>query len=72
MKNKVKEIRESKLLTQSQVAQMMGVQTQTISNIERAKHIPRPITLRKLAIALGVSPDELFSEDEEKPAVPAA
>lgn len=67
MKNNVKEIRESKFLTQSQLAQMMGVQVQTISNIENARHRPRSITIRKLVQALGVPAEELFEESEENP-----
>ena len=70
MKNNVKEIRESKLMTQSQLAQMMGVQTQTISNIENSRHRPRAITVRKLVIALGVPAEQLFSDEADE--VPAA
>lgn len=70
MRNNVKEIRESKLLTQSQLAQMMGVQPQTISNIENSRHRPRSITIRKLSIALGVPAEQLFSDEVDE--IPAA
>lgn len=64
MKNNVQKIRIAKELTQSQLAQLMGVQAQTISNIERARYMPRPLTLQKLCRALGVSADALFSSEE--------
>lgn len=65
MKNNVQKIRIAREMTQSQLAQLMGVQSQTISNIERARHKPRPITLQKLSRVLGVPAEELFSEDEQ-------
>lgn len=65
MKNNVQKIRVSKEMTQRQLAQLMGMQTQTVSNIENARHKPRPITLQKLSRVLGVSIEELFSEEDE-------
>lgn len=68
MRNNVQKIRVTKEMTQRQLAELMGVQAQTISNIERAKHKPSPITLQKLSRVLGVPAEELFSDEDEQPA----
>jgi putative transcriptional regulator len=71
MKNNLRYWREKKRYTQSDLAALVGVQAQTIANIEHAKHKPRPRTQRKLAEILGVSVDQLFDE-EERPVLAAS
>ena len=43
---------------------LSGVAYDTIHGVETGKHQPRPSTVRKLADALGVTPDVFFSELE--------
>lgn len=69
-RNNVKKYREKLYMTQSELASKMGVQTQTIGNIENGRNRPRVKTMRKLAEHLGAPIEELFpiEDDEEKPA----
>jgi transcriptional regulator with XRE-family HTH domain len=53
------ELRRRKLLSQRELAARAGVARATINNIEQGKLRPHPRTLRKLAEALGVPPEEL-------------
>ena len=57
--------RDKKHWTQSQLAAKVGVQTQTISNIETGRTVPQITTLQNLAKALGVSIDQLYESDEK-------
>ena len=52
MKNKMKEIRKSKGLTQQQLAQKVGVSRQTINAIENSRMNPTLTLAFKLADAL--------------------
>jgi transcriptional regulator with XRE-family HTH domain len=56
---KLRETRKRKLLTQEQLAERSGVGIATIIRIERNQVEPRGSTIRKLAEALGVEPEEL-------------
>ena len=69
MKNNVRFYREKKMLSQGELATRVGVQAQTIWNLEHSRNKPRPSTLRRLSEVLEVSPDALFDESEaEHPA----
>lgn len=46
-------------MTQSDLAEAVGVRTATISDYERGKSIPAGDTLQRLARALGCSADEI-------------
>ena len=63
-------IRKSKKLTQEQLAEIIGIETPSLSYLETGKYAPSVETLQKLAFALNVKPWEfyLFDEvsDEEK------
>ena len=61
---RLKQLREEAVLTVHELAEASGVSDDTISKIENGQRIARPSTLRKLAQALVVSPQEL-----RKPAV---
>lgn len=50
---KLRRLRKERGLTQSQLAQRAGIESQTISNLERDRYVPRGSTLQKLADALG-------------------
>lgn len=53
-------IRERKALTQQQLADKANVNRVTVARLERGSDQPFPTTVRKLADALGVKPDELM------------
>ena len=52
-------LREERALTLRQLAQISGVDANTINQIELGHRKPRPSTARKLARALGVSVEEM-------------
>lgn len=61
MENKLKEIRESKNLSQEELAEKSGVSRTTISNIENGKQvILKTKTLIDLANALGTKVSKIF------------
>jgi transcriptional regulator with XRE-family HTH domain len=51
----LRELRESRVMTQTEVALKMGIEGSTVARLETGAHKPRPKTIRKLAEALGVS-----------------
>lgn len=56
-KNSLKEVRESRLMSKSELARKAGVSTLTIDRIERGEQC-RMETMRKIILALGYSLDE--------------
>jgi transcriptional regulator with XRE-family HTH domain len=56
---RLKPLRERKALTQSELAQKAGVDRSTISRLETDAESAFPTTVRKLAAALGVAPEDL-------------
>lgn len=61
MENKLKEMRESKDLSQEELAEKSGVSRTTISNIENGKQvILKTKTLIDLADALGTKVSKIF------------
>jgi transcriptional regulator with XRE-family HTH domain len=58
---RLKDVRQRKALTQQQLAEKVGVNRVTIARIEGGKDEPFPTTLRKVADALGVEPEELLA-----------
>jgi transcriptional regulator with XRE-family HTH domain len=68
---KLRELRLRRALTLRELGVLSGVAYDTIHGIETGKQAPRPSTVRKLADALGVTPDVFFADserDEEKAA----
>jgi transcriptional regulator with XRE-family HTH domain len=57
---RLKDVRQRKALTQQQLAERAGVNRVTIARIEGGKDEPFPTTVRKVADALGVEPEELL------------
>jgi transcriptional regulator with XRE-family HTH domain len=55
----IKELRLKKLWSQANLAKRSGVSRTTIVAIENKQHIPQPLTIYKLAKALGVEPNEI-------------
>ena len=63
---KLKAARQRAALTMRDLEEASGVKLITIFRIENAKvKSAHPSTIRKLAAALGIRPDELMSEVEE-------
>ena len=58
--NNLKAIRTDKNITQSELAELLGVDKSFVSNIENGKNNPTLSTIASLAKALKVSVDELF------------
>ena len=66
---RLRELRERAFLTQAELAEKSGVSEGTINRIELGRHSPRISTIRRLAQALGVSPEELVSPPGEQRAL---
>ncbi|MBV5340696.1 MAG: helix-turn-helix transcriptional regulator [Deltaproteobacteria bacterium] len=64
--NKVKSIRESRLMSKSELARKAGISTLTIDRIERGEKC-RMETKRKIILALGYNLDEkgIVFQDQE-------
>ncbi len=59
----LKKLRLKKLLSQDKLAKLSGVSRTTIVALENNQHEPQPLTLQKLANALGVDPSEIEDND---------
>lgn len=57
--DQLRDLRKRRLLTQEQLAERSGVGVATIIRIERNQVEPRGSTIRKLAEALDVEPEDL-------------
>jgi len=57
--DRLRDLRKRKLLTQQQLADLSGVGVATIIRVERNHVEPQGSTIRKLAEALNVEPEEL-------------
>lgn len=73
----LKDLRKRAMLTQSELAEKVGVRYQTIYYWESGRGIPRPTHQRLLVEALKCTPDELLTalaaigkgeQEEERPA----
>ena len=59
MRLKLREVRERKFLSQQELADLTGLSKPNISRLENGHQKPYPKTVRRLAEALGVAPEEL-------------
>jgi transcriptional regulator with XRE-family HTH domain len=62
MLRELRRIRESKFLTQQELADRAGVALITVNRLEGGRSEARFPTVRKLAAALGVEPAQLVGE----------
>jgi transcriptional regulator with XRE-family HTH domain len=60
---RLREVRERRLLTQAELAERAGLTEATVNRIERGIHEPRISTVRRLAEALKVEPEELIEQE---------
>ncbi len=58
----IRRLREMKALSQRDLAALAGISVTTVNRVETGLRHPIPSTVRKLAQALGVSPDKLLSD----------
>ena len=63
---KIKEIRKFKKYTQEFVAEKMGIETKSLSNIERGLFYPTAENLEKISKILEVKPCKLFDFEHHK------
>jgi DNA-binding XRE family transcriptional regulator len=61
----LREWRESRLMTQAELAAKAGVSRDTVVKIETGKQDARFATVRKLAAALGIEPKSLYQQPAE-------
>ena len=66
MKNKIKEYRKIKGVTQDDLAKAVDVTRQTIISLEGGRYNASLILAHKLAVFFGVTIEELFIFEEEK------
>jgi transcriptional regulator with XRE-family HTH domain len=60
-------LRQDRALSQRDLAEASGVTLSTINRLELGRQSAYPVTVRKLAAALGVSPRELYGPENEGP-----
>ena len=65
LSNKVKEYRESKKLSQSELGKICSVSRQTISSIERGDYHPSIVLALKLATIFNVKVEDIFNYEED-------
>ena len=58
---RIQELRKSKSLTQENLSEMVGIETSSLSNIERGKFYPTAENLNRIIQVLDVEPAELFN-----------
>jgi transcriptional regulator with XRE-family HTH domain len=59
----LKSLRKLKGLRQDQLAELAGIDSKSLSRIERGVFLPSLDTVQKLADALGISVAEMFGDD---------
>ncbi len=66
--SRIQEIRKSKKFSQEYLAENIGIETASMSNIERGKYYPTAENLNKILTVLETGPDELFNFNHLQPA----
>lgn len=64
---RIKEIRKTRGLTQERVAEFVGIETKSFSNIETGRTYPEAENLNKIMEILEVTPFDLFNYEYLKP-----
>ena len=57
---RIQEIRKNKKFTQEYLAEIIGIETTSLSSIENGRYQPTAENLEKILSALGTTPEELF------------
>ena len=58
--NRLRELRARNGITQAELAERVGVTRKTINTVENRVFVPSTILALKLAVALGVTVEEIF------------
>ena len=66
MKTKIKELRQSRKITQQQLAEMVHVSARTIISIEKEQYSPSLMLAYRIAEIFGVTVEELCCLKENK------
>ena len=66
MRVKLRSVRERLFVTQEELAERTGMSRATISRIESGQQRPRISSVRRLATALGVPPEELIDWEHDE------
>ena len=61
LRNRLREVRVERDLTQAQLAELIGVSRKTINTIENGVFVPSTLLALKLARALDLTVEQLFS-----------
>ena len=61
LRNRLRELRAERDLTQGGLAEMVGVSRKTINTIENGVFVPSTLLALKLSSALGLAVEDLFS-----------
>ncbi|MEW6666275.1 MAG: substrate-binding domain-containing protein [Thermodesulfobacteriota bacterium] len=67
---RLKQFRQSKGLSQGQIAELVGVKRQAIYDIESGRYLPNTAVALRLARQLGCRVEDLFSEEGDEAAQP--
>lgn len=65
--SRIKELRKERNFTQEKFAELINIEPQSLSNIERGKFAPSIETLQKIANVLEVQPYELYLFEQIEP-----
>ena len=66
LRNRLREVRAERNLTQAQLAELAGVSRKTINTVENEVFIPSTLLSLKLAKVLGLKVEDLFQIDDGK------
>jgi putative transcriptional regulator len=66
LRNRLRELRAERDLTQAALAELVGVSRKTINTIENEVFVPSTVLALKLAQALGLKVEDLFSLDSNE------
>jgi putative transcriptional regulator len=66
VKNRVRELRSAKGLSQGDLGNVLGVSRQTINSIENERYMPSLPLALAIARCFGQSVEEIFTVDEEE------
>ncbi|MBP3821316.1 helix-turn-helix transcriptional regulator [bacterium] len=64
---RIQELRKSKNFTQEYMSELIGIETNSLSNIERGIYYPTAENLNKILKILNVEPNELFTIEHLAP-----
>ncbi|MEA3184171.1 MAG: putative transcriptional regulator [Ilumatobacteraceae bacterium] len=66
MKNRVRELRSSKRMSQGELGNVLGVSRQTINSIENERYLPSLPLALAIARCFDTSVEQIFTFDEEE------